>query len=209
MWTPRRLVLLACGFMFFVSLHVGYALSYLGGIDGLPPLPEKFCPTPGRPTEIGPLTIRHNTLDQKIKLAFGEGCPELVRPIRLEMHNKGMVLAADQFQIEQDGRVCLTPLSVGLFGKPKLNQKTPEINTLRSQVAYLTFDRPVSNLGEIRNGQAAYAATDLPESIGAHWRMFENATDEAIVEHYHHWFYSERPDMDGTLIMDPAPIWRT
>lgn len=58
---------------------------------------------------------------------------------------------------------------------------------------------------KIRNGEAAYKATDLPENIGVHWRMFENATDEAVMGHFWQWFCSSDPTVDSTLIYDPAP----
>jgi hypothetical protein len=59
---------------------------------------------------------------------------------------------------------------------------------------------------KVRNGVAAYAATDLPEGIGEHWRMWADVSDEAILEHFHVWFSSERPEEDDSLIYDPAPV---
>lgn len=63
-------------------------------------------------------------------------------------------------------------------------------------------------LRKIRNGEAAYAATDLPVSTGAHWRAFVGKPDEAIIGHYHQWFVSSNPYDDETLILDPAPFRR-
>lgn len=59
-------------------------------------------------------------------------------------------------------------------------------------------------LRKIRNGEAAYAATNMDASVGAHWRMFEGASDEAILEHFDKWFYMENPAADKSLIFDPA-----
>lgn len=56
-----------------------------------------------------------------------------------------------------------------------------------------------------RNGAAAYAATDLPDDVGKHWRDYGRLTDEQITEVFHTFFYSERPDRDRGLIYDPAP----
>lgn len=70
---------------------------------------------------------------------------------------------------------------------------------------HFSWRSPEQYLRKIRNGQAAYAATNLPDSMGAHWRMFEHATDEAILEHFHSWFFSRDPYADDTLIFDPAP----
>ncbi len=61
-------------------------------------------------------------------------------------------------------------------------------------------------LRKIRNGERAYAATDLPEDMGEHWRAFEGKPDEAVLDHYRAWFYSADPESDDALIYDPAPI---
>lgn len=59
---------------------------------------------------------------------------------------------------------------------------------------------------KIRNGVEAYAATDLPASVGEHWRQWEDKPDEAIEAWFWEWGYSARPRQDTTLILDPAPI---
>ena len=59
---------------------------------------------------------------------------------------------------------------------------------------------------KLRNGERAYAASDLPEGIGTHWRMFAEATDETIREHFDRWFFSRDPELDDSLIYDPAPV---
>lgn len=56
-----------------------------------------------------------------------------------------------------------------------------------------------------RNGAAAYAATDLPEEVGAHWRGYGRLTDEQITEVFHEHFASADPDNDPALILDPCP----
>ncbi len=58
---------------------------------------------------------------------------------------------------------------------------------------------------KIRNGSAAYAASGLPETYGAHWRMWDGKPDEALRDHFGAWFYSTNPLADATLIFDPAP----
>lgn len=60
-------------------------------------------------------------------------------------------------------------------------------------------------LKKIRNGMAAYAETNMAEQFGAHWRMFDGATDEAIIDHFHKWFFIEDPAADKSLVFDPAP----
>lgn len=59
-------------------------------------------------------------------------------------------------------------------------------------------------LRKIRNGEEAYAATDLPEGTGAHWRMWAGQPDEAILAHYREWFYEPEPPGRHGLVYDPA-----
>lgn len=59
---------------------------------------------------------------------------------------------------------------------------------------------------KIRNGERAYAETDLPESTGLHWRMWEGLPDEAIADQFRAWFWSAAPELDDSLIYDPAPV---
>jgi hypothetical protein len=152
MWTPRRIVLLAIGYMLVMSSYLGYLVSSLGDIDGLPTLPENLRPDPngpGGPT--GPTTPRCGVrrVEEKIKQAFGADCPELKWPIQLEANNKTLIVAAEDFKIEEDGRICLLPASLAVFGRDAPPGSFPEINTLRGTVAYIKFDRPISNLSEI------------------------------------------------------------
>lgn len=66
-----------------------------------------------------------------------------------------------------------------------------------------------------RNGAAAYAASDLPEEMGAHWRgygrILEESGRDGIAEVFHTWFYREDPrvpinlygERQGPLVHDP------
>ena len=45
MWTPKRVLLLASGFAMFFAAYAVYAQA-LGGIDGLPALPERYFQRP-------------------------------------------------------------------------------------------------------------------------------------------------------------------
>ncbi len=76
------------------------------------------------------------------------------------------------------------------------------------QIRHYSWRSEEQYLLKIRNGREAYAATDLPEGTGAHWRMFEGAGDEEIREHFRRWFWFEAPELEDTLIFDPAPIMR-
>lgn len=54
-----------------------------------------------------------------------------------------------------------------------------------------------------RNGAAAYAATDLPEDVGAHWRQWGELSDQQLREVFHRYYFSADPEADG-LIFDPC-----
>lgn len=152
MWTPKRVLLLAAGFVLFFGAYLAYG-DLLGGVGDIP-LPEDYWP---RSTEVTPpySTPPISTVDQRLLEAFGPGCPELHRPIRLGSGLRGMYLAADSFTIEDNGKVRLQPVSLAIFkfkdkpgkGKPGADSKskndpakskpdaenTPEINTLRQR----------------------------------------------------------------------------
>lgn len=55
-----------------------------------------------------------------------------------------------------------------------------------------------------RNGAAAYAATDLPETTGAHWRQWGTLSDEQLREVFFEHYFSGDPEADG-LVFDPWP----
>jgi Glycosyl transferase family 2 len=63
---------------------------------------------------------------------------------------------------------------------------------------------------KVVNGAAAYKATDLPESMGQHWREYgrhyEEGGEEAIREIYETWFHVKFPEGRPDLIYDPAPV---
>jgi len=153
MWTPRRCGLFAVSLLVLLSGYVGYARSFVGGIDGLPALPEKYRPGETVTTPPPPLV---NTVEARIRQAFGNDAPEQNRPIRLEMRNQNMVLAAGRFDIE-DGRVRLAPVSIALFGKDKNDGKGLEINTIKAEVAFLRFDKPVASPQDL-NGRTVTEA---------------------------------------------------
>jgi len=62
-------------------------------------------------------------------------------------------------------------------------------------------------VSKVRNGAAAYAATDLPEHEGAHWRDYGRILDahgpDGIAEIFREWFWVPAATRD--LILDPAP----
>src|SRR5438445_6462722 len=102
MWTPKRVLLLASGLAVFVAAYLGYAF-FLGGIDGLPSLPGEFWPreTPGY---VGGGNPPIQKVDELLVMAFGAGCPELGRHLRVETP-RGIVVAAESYHFEEDGRM--------------------------------------------------------------------------------------------------------
>ncbi len=64
-------------------------------------------------------------------------------------------------------------------------------------------------LSKVRNGAAAYKATDLPEGTGAHWRQYGQLLDregpEAVKAWFREHFVSDDPENDPDLILSPCP----
>lgn len=77
-------------------------------------------------------------------------------------------------------------------------------------VRHFPYRSPEQFVSKVRNGAAAYAATTLPENVGAHWRQYGAILDESgeqvlIDEVFRRWFWVFDPAADPTLIYDPAP----
>jgi glycosyltransferase involved in cell wall biosynthesis len=72
-------------------------------------------------------------------------------------------------------------------------------------VRHFALRSPEQMIRKARNGGAAYAATDLPEHVGAHWRQWNQLSDEQLGEVFRTYYWSPRPESDPSLIFDPAP----
>lgn len=67
---------------------------------------------------------------------------------------------------------------------------------------------------KVRNGAQAYAASDLPADMGAHWRQWGQFSDEQIADLFHKWFWRDNPrkgiEIDGeaqpALVCDPPAL---
>ena len=70
MWTPKRVLLLALGLAVFFAGYVAYSF-FLGGIDGMPPLPQEFLRAE-TPNTMEPPSNTETGLDKKVRLAFGK-----------------------------------------------------------------------------------------------------------------------------------------
>ncbi len=189
MWTPRRIVLLAFGVVLFFAGYLAYS-ACLGGIDGLPPLPDADCPNPNPGDQIALPPSHILKLDEKLVLAFGPDCRELKWPLKLEMNQKSMVVAANEFHIEDDGRLKLDNMSVALFGKDPGDGRGVEINTVRADTAYLTFDKPLKDNEKELGGNRRVVAAELINHI------------EIVNNHR-----TPQRDDDLHLIIDKGPLY--
>lgn len=80
-------------------------------------------------------------------------------------------------------------------------------------VRHYSYRSEAQMIRKIRNGAAAYAATDLGEVEGAHWRQMGMMTDEQIAEAYRKWYWRAEPkrplviegEAQPPLVYDPAP----
>lgn len=65
-------------------------------------------------------------------------------------------------------------------------------------------------ISKVRDGVAAYAATDLPEASGQHWkdygRLLDTFGESALEEVYNTWFHLNNPQTLENIIYDPAPV---
>jgi lipopolysaccharide export system protein LptA len=149
-WTPKRILLLALTVTLFFAGYLCYG-RYLGGVDGLPPLPQAYWRPanpngrvkPGVRSPKGPAA-----LVRKLEEAFGKDCPEIRHTIKIEVQSRGLILIAENFEFVE-GRVKLVTPSVAIYGKARGEDGTPEINTVRGKVAYLTFERPIQTLADM------------------------------------------------------------
>jgi len=78
------------------------------------------------------------------------------------------------------------------------------------EVRHFPYRSAEQMIRKARNGAQAYAATDLPEAVGAHWRQYgrtiEEEGEDALAAHFYRWFYSADPEADTDLIRDPCPL---
>jgi lipopolysaccharide export system protein LptA len=164
-WTPKRVLLLAVSFLFFSMTYMVYA-HFLGGINGLPPLPEEYGPIvlEGSP-EPSISEPRENEADKKLRIAFGPDCDEVTkRNIKVELQSRGMVFAAENMKFD-NGRVKFDKFSLAIFGKQHAGERGQEINTVTCNEATLTFDKPVNNIAEMGSNARKITGAELSGDI--------------------------------------------
>jgi lipopolysaccharide export system protein LptA len=140
-------LLLLAGFGLFLLGFFIYS-HYLGSIDGLPQLGYEKLPD-SDPNGSAPPPIRPYKADELLAKAFGARDDIQKMPIKLEVNSKNLVLASQEFEILPDGRARLTPFYLAIFGKDTPEGKFPEINTIKGDVAFLTFDQPVKSITDM------------------------------------------------------------
>ncbi|MFL5245588.1 MAG: hypothetical protein ACJ8FY_26125 [Gemmataceae bacterium] len=201
MWTPKRIVLLAAGFLLFFAVYLVYS-HFFGGIDGLPELADEFLPLDtGEPPPMPPRPAPR--AEEMLRMAFGEDCPEIKEHRdKLEIRSKGMVLAFADFQIIE-GRVRLAPLSIAIFGKT-IPGKFPEINTVRAKVAFLTFDKPVATVTDMNNRKIL--AGELQDNIEIrHNRRTPQTSDDIFIDIVHGPVYYRENQQRAWIDKEDAP----
>ena len=183
MWTPRRVLLLVLGFVACVTTF-GVYNRFLGWIDGLPTLPERYLPSTAVCLVIDELPVDEPKMHRLLKQAFGERCQELGYPIKLSVQAQEVLLATDQVFIEPDGRLKLSPFSVAVF-KNRPDVGYPEIQTIHCDVAYVTFDRKIETLSDMGKGKMVaaefisdVAALSNDPRKGSIWVVHNHATPQ-------------------------------
>lgn len=81
-------------------------------------------------------------------------------------------------------------------------------------VRHYSYRSAEQTIRKVRNGAQAYAASNLREIDGAHWRQMGLMTDEQIGDAFRKWYWREHPDrplniegeQQGPLVYDPAPV---
>lgn len=78
-------------------------------------------------------------------------------------------------------------------------------------IRHFPYRSPEQFCNKARNGAAAYAATDLSEDVGAHWRgygaILKNSGEQVLIDEvYRTWFHLNNPKELDNVIYDPAPI---
>ena len=105
---------------------------------------------------IGPEQLQQETKQEyfppvkaKLRLAFGDDCPELQRFIQVELRARGLVLATDMIEIlaVDSAKLKLTPFSMAQFGPGK--GKAAVKSTVRSEWAVFRLDKAINNFGDI------------------------------------------------------------
>lgn len=226
MWTPRRIFLLLFGLGLCVGGYFAYS-RFLGGIDGLPELPNEFA-TP----IIDPLPPNLDTVSATEKLLqkiFGPDSPEVKDQeynLKLELRDKGIVFACGQPQFaDKSPFVTVSPFSIALLGKPKpahLMQpgEAQEVSTFHADKAILEYDKDVASLQDM-TGKARMVGMELlsdPELLSFDPRrgLIEVTNNQKVADPNHRlvfrtrgplFYTSPKPDAKPAPNDDTVQVW--
>jgi len=142
-WTPRRLTLMLLGLLLFGGGFSVYSQLF-GWIDGLPPLPPSYMKAVIEGSNIAELPGGVTPIQARLRQAFGQNCIEQSYNLKFEAREKGLLFAAADAKILEDGRVLLQQMSVAVFGKTN-----KELTTIHADRAWLTFDKPVRKIDDM------------------------------------------------------------
>lgn len=78
------------------------------------------------------------------------------------------------------------------------------------QIRHFPYRSPEQFIRKVRNGAAAYAASDLPETMGGHWRAYgrilaEHGEQVLLDEVYRRWFFRTDPTTPTVVEGEPLP----
>lgn len=156
-------MLLAIGVGLFAAAFIVYN-QFLGWIDGLPNLPEKYLQV-ARP-DLPPFEPQlENRIDRCLRQAFGDKCAEVDYRYRGGMQIQGVYLATDDYSFEPDGRVKLSPLSLAVIGKINPRTGYREIHTIHCDSAHITFDRRIESWADMGRGRLMAAEFDADPTL--------------------------------------------
>jgi hypothetical protein len=103
-------------------------------------------------------------------------------------------------------------MTIGMGNHDVSYSFTPRVSPHRFAIRHFPYRSPGQVIRKIRNGAEAYAATDLPEIYGAHWRGWGRVLDEhgedAIVELFRKWHWRENPGLSHQIDDEVQPPLR-
>ena len=201
MWTPKRVLILFAGLTACVVAFALYSL-FLGNIDGLPPLPPHMLPDDGPHGPMPPTPPPD--ADARLELAYGKGCEEIRRPLRIWLPDKGVVFSAGEFSIDKKhGSIRLAPFSVAMYHKGTPRGAHPEITTIKCDIAIITLDQPITQFSQLTNSSRKIIAVEMQGgrpgvTIGSNRKSAEKSDDIDILITGGPLFYEDRQKLIWT-----------
>ncbi len=193
MLPPKRLLWMLAGLAVCLALYQVY-LFFLGGYDGLTPLPAEYWP--GQKTDFPLVRDTPNPeppVVRKLRLAFGPQAKEADRPILIESVQHGLVLAAQKAFLNPQGKLELEQVALAFFGKKKSESAQPDIATLQGDRAIIEFDKPLTSVRDVANRKPVAGRIE---------GRIDPATGKVNQVHLRHHRRTPNPDDDLHLFTD-------